>query len=51
MYSLDRVLEKIPTVDVLATHRGKLDALVFPNDPHANEGFSCKLCCLKCCGW
>ncbi|KAL4233139.1 hypothetical protein ACF0H5_007824 [Mactra antiquata] len=50
MYNLDKVLEKHPTVDVLTVDRGKLDALAFPNDPHSEEGFSCRICCLKCCG-
>lgn len=50
MYNFDKVLEKHPTVDVLCVDRGKLDALAFPNDPHASQGFSCRICCLKCCG-
>ena len=51
MYSLDRVLEKSTlNVDILCVDRGKLDAQVFPNDPQAEEGFSCRLSCMKCCG-
>ena len=51
MYSLDRVLEKSTlNVDILCVDRGKLDALIFPNDPQAVEGFSCRLACMKCCG-
>ena len=50
MYSLDKILEHHPKVDVLCVDRGKLDALAFPNDPHSSEGFNCHFCCLKCCG-
>lgn len=50
MYSLDKILEHHPKVDVLCVDRGKLDALVFPNNPQANEGFNCHFCCMKCCG-
>ncbi|XP_045195322.1 WW domain-containing oxidoreductase-like [Mercenaria mercenaria] len=50
MYSLDKILEHHPKVDVLCVDRGKLDALVFPNDPHSSEGFNCHFCCMKCCG-
>lgn len=50
MYSLDKVLEKHPLIDVLCVDRGKLDALAFPNSDRSSEGFSCKFCCMKCCG-
>ena len=51
MYSLDRVLEKSTlSVDILSVDRGKLDALVFPSNAGAEEGFNCRLSCMKCCG-
>lgn len=50
MYTLDKVLEKHPTVDVLCSDRGKFEAMAFPNDSHSSEGFSCAFCCMKCCG-
>ena len=50
MYSLDKVLENHPLVDVLCVDRGKLDALAFPNSTQSNEGFSCQFWCHRCCG-
>ncbi|WAR09388.1 WWOX-like protein [Mya arenaria] len=50
MYSLDKVLEHHPHIDVLSVDRGKLDAMAFPNSDASSQGFSCQMSCLKCCG-
>lgn len=50
MYSLDRVLENHPTVDVLSVDSGKMDALMFASDDTVHQEFNCGFCCLKYCG-
>ncbi|KAH3747905.1 WW domain-containing oxidoreductase-like [Dreissena polymorpha] len=52
MYSLDKILEHHPKVDVLSVDRGKLDAFAFHGEGEDTsiEGFSCRLACLSLCG-